>query len=125
MASVIPCAKRPRQAAGDVPIFLRKWCRIVSREPNPQASAISDNDNLPHGKMTASKLEAWPQDTLFVVYCAGPHCNGTDRAALRLARLGRRVKVMIGGLIGWEDEGLPFAAGEAPGSVNAEAVMPA
>jgi rhodanese-related sulfurtransferase len=79
--------------------------------------------NLPHGKMTASKLEAWPQETLFVVYCAGPHCNGTDRAALRLARLGRRVKVMIGGVTGWEDEGLPFVSGEEPGSVNADAAM--
>ena len=79
--------------------------------------------NLPHGKMTASKLEAWPQDTLFVVYCAGPHCNGTDRAALRLARLGRRVKVMIGGVTGWEDEGLPFATGEERGSVAADAAV--
>ena len=40
--------------------------------------------NLPHGKITVSRMEAWPADTLFVVYCAGPHCNGTDRAALRL-----------------------------------------
>ena len=79
--------------------------------------------NLPHGKMTASKLEAWPQDTLFVVYCAGPHCNGTDRAALRLARLGRRVKVMIGGVTGWDDEGLPFATGEERGSVAADAAV--
>ena len=76
--------------------------------------------NLPHGKMTASKMDAWPQDTLFVVYCAGPHCNGTDRAALRLAGLGRRVKVMIGGITGWEDEGLPFATGEEPRSANAD-----
>ena len=44
-------------------------------------------------------------DTLFVVYCAGPHCNGADKAALRLARLGRSVKKMIGGVEGWKDEG--------------------
>jgi rhodanese-related sulfurtransferase len=67
--------------------------------------------NLPHGKMTASRMAAWPDDTLFVVYCAGPHCNGTDKAALRLARLGRRVKVMIGGMTGWSDEGFAVAAG--------------
>ena len=67
--------------------------------------------NLPHGKMTAARLAEWPDDTLFVVYCAGPHCNGTDRAALRLARLGRKVKVMIGGMTGWADEGLPFETG--------------
>jgi rhodanese-related sulfurtransferase len=77
--------------------------------------------NLPHGKMTASKLEAWRQDTLFVVYCAGPHCNGTDRAALRIARLGYHVKVMIGGITGWADEGLPFACGDEPGSIDAGA----
>ena len=74
--------------------------------------------NLPHGKMTASRMENWPADTLFVVYCAGPHCNGTDKAALRLASLGRRVKVMIGGITGWADEGLPFATGMEPGSLG-------
>ncbi|MGZ7041168.1 MAG: rhodanese-like domain-containing protein, partial [Thermoanaerobaculia bacterium] len=44
-------------------------------------------------------------DTLFVVYCSGPHCNGADRAALRLSRLGRPVKKMIGGISGWKYEG--------------------
>ena len=37
--------------------------------------------------------------------CAGPHCNGANKAALRLARLGLRVKMMIGGVTGWIDEG--------------------
>ncbi len=36
--------------------------------------------NLPHGKIVRSKLEHWPADTLFVTYCAGPHCNGAARA---------------------------------------------
>ncbi|MDE1996347.1 MAG: rhodanese-like domain-containing protein, partial [Rhizobiaceae bacterium] len=67
--------------------------------------------NLPHGKMTARKMAEWPEDTLFVVYCAGPHCNGTDKAALRLGTLGKRVKVMIGGLTGWADEGFAFERG--------------
>ncbi len=67
--------------------------------------------NLPHGKMTARKMAEWPEDTLFVVYCAGPHCNGTDKAAWRLGSLGRRVKVMIGGMTGWADEGYPFERG--------------
>jgi rhodanese-related sulfurtransferase len=64
--------------------------------------------NLPHVKIVASKLAAWPQNTLFVTYCAGPHCNGAARAALRLARLGRPVKVMAGGVTGWIDEGFPL-----------------
>ena len=73
--------------------------------------------NLPHGKMTAAKMQEWPADALFVVYCAGPHCNGADRAALQLGKLGRRVKVMIGGMTGWSDEGFRFASGAQPGSV--------
>jgi rhodanese-related sulfurtransferase len=47
---------------------------------------------------------AWSHDTLFVVYCAGPHCNGADKAAFKLASLGRLTKVMIGGMTGWADE---------------------
>ena len=70
--------------------------------------------NLPRGKMTESKLAEWPADTLFVVYCAGPHCNGADKAALRLAELGRRAKVMIGGMTGWADEGFEHASGPEP-----------
>lgn len=61
--------------------------------------------SLPHREITAERMAAWPEDTLFVVYCAGPHCNGADWAAARLAALGRPVKVMIGGLAGWLDEG--------------------
>ncbi len=66
--------------------------------------------NLPHGKMTERKMAEWPADALFVVYCAGPHCNGTDKAALRLGTFGRKVKVMIGGMTGWADEGFAFAS---------------
>jgi rhodanese-related sulfurtransferase len=76
--------------------------------------------NLPRGQMTESKLVDWPADTLFVVYCAGPHCNGADKAALRLARLGKRVKVMIGGMTGWADEGFSYASGPEPESASAE-----
>lgn len=69
--------------------------------------------NLPHGKIIASRMAAWPADTLFVTYCAGPHCNGAARGALRLASLGRPVKIMTGGLMGWRDEGFALAESSA------------
>ncbi len=69
--------------------------------------------NLPHGKIVESKLVDYPADTLFVTYCAGPHCNGATRGALRFAQLGRPVKVMIGGITGWLDEGFELATGDA------------
>ncbi|WP_237152253.1 rhodanese-like domain-containing protein [Oryzibacter oryziterrae] len=65
--------------------------------------------NLPHGKIIRSKMAAWPDDTIFVIYCAGPHCNGAARGALRLAELGRPVKIMAGGITGWIDEGFTLA----------------
>jgi rhodanese-related sulfurtransferase len=64
--------------------------------------------SMPYRDITAERMMAWPHDMLFVVYCAGPHCNGADKAALRLAGLGRPVKVMLGGMTGWADEGFPF-----------------
>jgi rhodanese-related sulfurtransferase len=66
--------------------------------------------NLPHGKIIASKMAEWPDDTIFVTYCAGPHCNGAARGALRLAELGRPVKIMAGGVAGWLDEGFALQA---------------
>ncbi|WP_410210291.1 rhodanese-like domain-containing protein [Aquirhabdus sp.] len=68
--------------------------------------------SLPHGKIIAAKMAQWPRETLFVVYCAGPHCNGAHRGALRLARLGYPVKMMIGGVTGWIDEGFELVRGE-------------
>lgn len=61
--------------------------------------------DLAHRKIIGSKMAAYPAGTLFVVYCAGPHCNGAARAAVRLAKLGLPVKVMPGGITGWLDEG--------------------
>ncbi|SDR97654.1 rhodanese-like domain-containing protein [Jiangella sp. DSM 45060] len=66
--------------------------------------------NLPHGRIVERNLAHWPADAEFVVYCAGPHCNGADKAALRLARLGRPVRKMIGGVTGWLDEGFTLKA---------------
>jgi rhodanese-related sulfurtransferase len=71
--------------------------------------------SLPHGKITGRKMAEWPLHTTFVVYCAGPHCNGADKGALRLAELGRPVKLMIGGITGWLDEGFDLIPGEQPG----------
>ncbi|WP_166347165.1 rhodanese-like domain-containing protein [Phytoactinopolyspora limicola] len=71
--------------------------------------------NLPHGRLVKRNLEVYPDETLSVVYCAGPHCNGADKAAYRLARLGRPVKKMIGGVTGWLDEGFHLTSASTSG----------
>ncbi len=68
--------------------------------------------NLPHRQINAERMALFPTGKTFVVYCAGPHCNGADQAAYKIAKLGYPVKLMIGGITGWADEGLPFAQGE-------------
>jgi rhodanese-related sulfurtransferase len=61
--------------------------------------------NLPWRLISGERMAEYAREALFVVYCNGPHCNGADHAALALARLGRPVKKMIGGVTGWKEEG--------------------
>jgi rhodanese-related sulfurtransferase len=70
-----------------------------------QAGHVPGAINLPHRRINERALADYPADTLFVVYCAGAHCNGADRAAVRIAGLGRPVKKMIGGIEGWRLDG--------------------
>ena len=72
--------------------------------------------NIPHRDITDARMAKYPKDKMFVVYCAGPHCNGANKAALRLARLGLPVKMMIGGVTGWIDEGFTLTASRKLGA---------
>lgn len=72
------------------------------------AGHVPGASNIPTRDITAECMADFPLGTLFVVYCAGPHCNGVHRAAIRLAVLGYAVKEMLGGVTGWLDEGLPL-----------------
>ena len=88
----------------------RGFVLLDVRSPEAYAAGhVPQAVNLPYRRMTDATLGQYPPDTLFVVYCSGPHCNGADRAALRLAELGRPVKKMIGGIAGWRDEGYELA----------------
>jgi rhodanese-related sulfurtransferase len=88
----------------------RRFVVLDVRSPDLYATGhVPGAINLPHRLINERRLASYPPDTLFVVYCAGPHCNGADKAALRLARLARPVKKMIGGIEGWKDDGFALA----------------
>jgi rhodanese-related sulfurtransferase len=72
---------------------------------------VSGAINIPLAKITEDRMKEFSPETVFVVYCAGPHCNGANKAALRLSQLGRPVKEMIGGASGWVDEGFTLVEG--------------
>lgn len=61
--------------------------------------------NLPHPHLSLKTLPHLNDDWIYVVYCAGPHCNGAHKAAAKIAALGLPVKEMSGGVEGWKDEG--------------------
>ncbi|WP_317932203.1 rhodanese-like domain-containing protein [Halioxenophilus sp. WMMB6] len=76
------------------------------------AGHIAGAINLPHARINAEALAALPETGLFVVYCAGPHCNATEKAAIKIAGLGQPVKKMIGGVVGWLHEGFALQGEE-------------
>lgn len=59
--------------------------------------------NLPHNEISQESLANFDKDSLFVVYCWGPGCNGAAKAALKISALGYGVKEMLGGIHYWED----------------------
>ncbi|KXO07529.1 Rhodanese-like domain protein [Moritella sp. JT01] len=59
--------------------------------------------SMPHSDINNESFAKYDEDTLFVVYCWGPGCNGASRAGLKISALGFVVKEMIGGIHYWED----------------------
>ncbi|AZC36626.1 rhodanese-like domain-containing protein [Pseudomonas chlororaphis] len=105
------------QEAGEVDFVLLDVRGPLAFERGHVPGAI----NLPGRLINAERLAGYSRDTLFVVYCAGPHCNGANKAAVRLAALGYPVKEMIGGVTGWLDEGFKLSVElERPASVVVE-----
>ena len=76
--------------------------------------------HLPTAEIAARAEAEVPRSAVVVTYCWSPGCNGSTRAALEFARLGYRVKEMIGGFEYWAREGLPVerAGGVTRGAVD-------
>jgi len=84
----------------------RDFVLLDVRSPEEYATGhVPGAINLPHARIVESNLEPFPAEALFVVYCSGAHCDGADRAAVRLSRPGRKANKMLGGTAGWRYEG--------------------
>lgn len=60
--------------------------------------------SLPHASMDATSTAGLSREDVHVVYCWSPGCNAGDKGAAKLAALGFRVKLMIGGWEQWQSE---------------------
>lgn len=75
--------------------------------------------SFPHREMSAESTAALDRSKVYVVYCDGIGCNASTKGAYKLARLGLRVKELLGGLDWWLRDGHPVEASVEPGSLLA------
>jgi rhodanese-related sulfurtransferase len=80
---------------------------VRSAEAYAQCHAVGAI-SLPARQITAETTRHLDKRVPVVTYCWGPGCNGSTKAALKLASLGFSVKEIIGGLEYWRHEGLPI-----------------
>ena len=64
--------------------------------------------NFPHRNMNADSTADLDREALYVTYCDGIGCNASTKGALNMARLGFRVKELMGGLDWWKRDGYPI-----------------
>ncbi|KGD40620.1 hypothetical protein DO72_3823 [Burkholderia pseudomallei] len=114
-----PASKLRRYAAGLVAAMRLKCRRSDSSEPNPASAATRATGNA--GSRSIISFASPTRSRISHSYGPSPvasrNCRCSvrgliaARAALRLARLGRPVKLMLGGVTGWLDEGFALARG--------------
>lgn len=105
----------PSDVYADIKNDVANFVLIDVRSPKDYAKSHAITAiNIHHSQMTKARMAEFSPETLFVVYCWGPGCNGADKAAYRLSQLGRPVKMMMGGIEYWQDiEKLPVVQAEA------------
>lgn len=89
-------------------------------EAHYQAGHIPGAISFPHRLMDAHSTAELDRSKVYITYCDGIGCNGSTQGAYKLAKLGFRVKELIGGLDFWIRDGHPQATGNAVGQYPTE-----
>ena len=61
--------------------------------------------NLPHREMSEESTRHLDKTKVYVCYCDGIGCNASTKGALNMAKLGFKVKELIGGIEWWKFDG--------------------
>jgi rhodanese-related sulfurtransferase len=70
-----------------------------------EAEHIPGALNIHHSEMNEHSTKHLDKDMLYVTYCDGIGCNASTKGALNMARLGFKVKELIGGIEWWKFDG--------------------
>lgn len=90
----------------DIKVALESGENIVvidARSPEAyQKEHIPGAINIPHRTMNEKTTKHLDKAVLVITYCDGIGCNASTKGALNMAKLGFRVKELIGGLDWWK-----------------------
>ena len=79
---------------------------IDARSPEAyELEHIPTSINIPHRLMSEATTSSLDKTKLYVTYCDGIGCNASTKGALNMAKLGFRVKELMGGLDWWRRDG--------------------
>lgn len=83
-----------------------KVIAIDARKPfGFEAEHIPTAINIPHREMNKESTKHLDKDFVYVTYCDGIGCNASTKGALNMAKLGFKVKELIGGIEWWKFDG--------------------
>jgi len=70
-----------------------------------EAEHIPGALNIPHRDMNEQTTKHLDKAAVYVTYCDGIGCNASTKGALNMARLGFKVKELMGGIEWWKFDG--------------------
>lgn len=74
--------------------------------------------NIPHREMDENSTRTLDKTKTYICYCDGIGCNASTKGALNMAKLGFKVKELIGGIEWWKFDGYATAGTEKSDGVN-------
>lgn len=81
---------------------------IDARRPEAfERERIPGSINIPHRTMDRQSTAHLDPSLTYVVYCDGVGCNASTKGSFNLAKLGFKVKELMGGLEYWKVDGFP------------------
>lgn len=88
---------------------MEKGESIVPLDARKAASYIKEHIpgaiSIPHREIDENSTKKLDKSVLYISYCKGNGCNASTWGALKMAKLGFRVKELFGGMECWKAEG--------------------